>query len=187
MTEDVTQILSALERGETSSTDKLLPLVYEELRRLARQHMAKENPGHTLQATALVHEAYVRLVGSGDGQHWEGRGHFFAAAAESMRRILIDNARKKQAKKRGGEMKRVDLNEVDVAMELDSETLLFVDEALEKLTKRDPEAAELIKLRFFVGLPNVEAAQLLGVSERKAKSMWAYARAWLYHEMKHGF
>ena len=144
--------------------------------------MVKENPGHTLQPTALVHEAYLRLMGDA-GQHWENRRHFFAAAAEAMRRILVENARRKQRQRHGGEWKRVDLAGLDVAVTAEDDQLLLVNEALAKLEKEDPESAELIKLRFFVGLPNIQAAKILNMSERTAKRNWAYARAWLFEEI----
>lgn len=179
---DVTQLIEAAQRGERAASEELLPLVYDELRRLAAARMAQEAPGHTLQPTALVHEAYLRLVG-GAPQEWSGRGHFFGAAAEAMRRILIENARRKLRLKHGGALQRVDLSDVDVAATATDEQLVAVDEALEKLTAQDPECAELVKLRFFVGLPNIEAAKLLGLSERTAKNRWAYARAWLLEEL----
>jgi RNA polymerase sigma factor (TIGR02999 family) len=161
----------------------VLPLVYEELRRLAAHRMANEAAGQTLQPTALVHEAWLRLVGNGN-QEWDGRAHFFGAAAEAMRRILIDRARRKRRPKHGGEMRRVDFTTLDVAILADDELLLAVDEALQKLADRDPVSAQLIKLRFFAGLPNIEAARLLGIPERSAKRSWAYARAWLFQELK---
>lgn len=182
--EEVTLVLERIESGDPASARELLPIVYEELRRLARHRMAQEVPGNTLQATALVHEAYLRVAGDEDALSWNSRGHFFAAAAEAMRRILIDGARRKNAKKRGGGMNRVDLDGVDIAIELDEENLLRVDEALAQLEKRDEVGAQLVKLRFFTGLSNVEAAQLLGISERTGKRTWAYARAWLYRELK---
>ena len=180
---DVTRILDAIQQGDSNATEQLLPLVYEELRKLAAHKMANEVPGQTLQPTALVHEAYLRLVGAKDRQ-WNSRGHFFAAAAEAMRRILVENARRKQRVKHGGELQRVDMTTLDVAILSDEEHLLAVDEALEKLAARDPLGAQLIKLRFFAGLPNVEAARLLEIPERTAKRTWAYARAWLYEELK---
>jgi len=180
---DVTRILNAIERGDAKATDELLPLVYEELRLLAAQKLSHEPPGQTLQATALVHEAYLRLVGD-EPQRWENRGHFFAAAAEAMRRILVENARRKNREKHGGELKRLDVSALDVAVSTDDETILLVDEALEKLNAIDEVGARLIKLRFFAGIPNVEAAQILGIPERTAKRTWAYARAWLYEEMR---
>src|SRR5213596_3418924 len=176
---DVTRILEAIQQGDGSAADELLPLVYDELRRLAAHKMANERPGQTLQPTALVHEAWLRLTG-GANQEWNGRGHFFAAAAEAMRRILVENARRKRRGKHGGELQRVDMTTLDVAILSDEEHLLAVDEALEKLAARDPLGAQLIKLRFFAGLPNVEAARLLEIPERTAKRTWAYARAWLY-------
>lgn len=179
----MTRILEAIEQGDAKAADQLLPLVYEELRRLAAHKMAHESPGQTLQPTALVHEAWLRLIGN-ENQEWNSRGHFFGAAAEAMRRILVENARRKQRVKHGGEMRRIDLAMLDVAITSQDEHLLAVDEALEKLAGRDPLGAQLIKLRFFAGLPNVEAARLLGIPERTAKRAWAYARAWLYEELK---
>ena len=180
---DVTGMLQAIERGEAQMSAELLPLVYEELRRLAAHKMAQEAPGQTLQPTALVHEAWLRL-GADAQPAWKNRAHFFAAAAEAMRRILVENARRKQRLKHGGGQQRVELNALDVAISSDDGQLLAVDEALDKLAARDPLAADLIKLRFFAGLPNVEAARLLGLPERTAKRTWAYARAWLYEELK---
>src|SRR5712672_2277105 len=180
---DVTRILNAIEQGDPKAAGQLLPLVYDELRKLAASKMANEAPGQTLQPTALVHEAWLRL-GGGENQEWNGRGHFFAAAAEAMRRILVENARRKQRVKHGGELERVDMTTLDVAILTDGGHLLAVDEALEKLAARDPLGAQLIKLRFFAGLPNVEAARLLEIPERTAKRTWAYARAWLYEELK---
>jgi len=180
---DVTRILEAIQHGDGRAADELLPLVYEELRKLAAHKMANERPGQTLQPTALVHEAWLRLTG-GVNQEWNGRGHFFAAAAEAMRRILVENARRKRRVKHGGELRRVDMSTLDVAILSDEGHLLAVDEALEKLAARDPLGAQLIKLRFFAGLPNVEAAKVLGIPERTAKRTWAYARAWLYEELK---
>jgi RNA polymerase sigma factor (TIGR02999 family) len=172
-----------MERGEPKAADELLPLVYEELRKLAATKMAQQPPGQTLQATALVHEAYLRLLGT-EPVHWNSRGHFFSAAAEAMRRILIERARKKSAHKHGGGLQRVDLDQVDIALDTDDDLLLLVNDALEEFREKDPTAAELIKLRFFVGLGNQQAAELLGVSERTAKRSWAYARAWLYNRMQ---
>ena len=180
---EVTQILKALEEGRSQAAEELLPLVYEELRRLAAHKMANEAPGQTLQPTALVHEAWLRLIGN-ENQEWNGRGHFLAAAAEAMRRILVENARRKQRVKHGGAMQRIDLTTLDVAIITHDEHLLAVDEALDKLTARDPLGAQLIKLRFFAGLSNVDAARMLGIPERTAKRTWAYARAWLYEELK---
>ncbi len=180
---EATHILERLQQGDAQAAEELLPLVYEELRKLAAHKMANERPGQTLQPTALVHEAYLRLIGSGQ-ERWSGRGHFFAAAAEAMRRILVENARRKRRVKHGGELQRVDMTTLDVAILSDDGHLLAVDEALEKLAARDPLGAQLIKLRFFAGLPNVEAARLLEIPERTAKRTWAYARAWLYEELK---
>jgi RNA polymerase sigma factor (TIGR02999 family) len=181
--EHVTQILEAVGDGDKQAAEELLPLVYEELRRLAATRMAQVAPGQTLQPTALVHEAWLRLVGSQQPQLWNSRGHFFSAAAEAMRRILVERARRKAAEKHGGELKRVDLDQVDVAEEANSDLLLALDEALNSLAERDQTAAQLIQLRFFAGMPNVQAAEVLGVPERSAKRIWAYARAWLYKEI----
>jgi len=182
---EFTQILARVDQGDPKAAEELLPLVYEELRRLAAQKMAHEAAGQTLQPTALVHEAWLRLVGSHD-QAWNSRGHFFAAAAEAMRRILIDNARRKNRLRHGQGLARVDLDQVDVAIHSDDETLLQVDDALRKLSQEDPVKAELVKLRFFIGLSIAEAGQALGLSESTAKRYWAYARAWLYEELKGG-
>lgn len=181
---DATRILAAIQQGDSQVAVDLLPLVYEELRRLAADYLAQEPPGQTLQPTALVHEAWLRLTGSHE-QRWNGRGHFFGAAAEAMRRILVENARRKQRDKHGGGLQRVDLTVLDVAATASDGQLLAVDEALERLAAVDPVGASLVKLRFFIGLPNTEAAQLLGLSERTAKRAWAYARAWLYKELMH--
>jgi len=186
---EVTRILNQIETGERESSSDLLPLVYEELRNLARARMAGEMPGQTLQATALVHEAYIRLLGKddeGDQENWDSRGHFFSAAAEAMRRILIDRARKKQSFKHGGDLHRMDddVGEIQIAMELKDEQVLAVDEALGKLEELRPEVAELVKLRFFAGLPNIEAAKVMGISESTAKRHWSYARAWLFREIE---
>jgi RNA polymerase sigma factor (TIGR02999 family) len=175
---EVTQILSRIESGDPAASDQLLPLVYEELRNLASQRIAQEKPGQTLQATALVHEAYMRLV-DGAPQRWDTRGHFFAAAAEAMRRILVENARRKGRKKHGGDVQRVELGESDLATTLPDERLLAIDEALDQLAKEDPQAAELVKLRFFAGFSLTEAAEILGMSRSSAYAQWAYARAWL--------
>jgi len=180
---EVTRILAAAQQGDPKAAEELLPIVYGELRKLAAAKMAKEASGHTLQPTALVHEVWLRLTGK-ESMQWNGRGHFFAAAAEAMRRILIENARRKQRLKHGGEWQRVHLTTLDVAVTSDDEQLLALDEALEKLAARDSVGAQLIKLRFFAGLPNVEAARLLGIPERTAKRTWAYARAWLFEELK---
>ena len=180
---DVTRILNAIEQGDVKSADELLPLVYEELRILAAQKLSQEKPGQTLQATALVHEAYIRLVEKKD-QNWDNRGHFFAAAAEAMRRILVDNARRKKREKHGSGFKRLDIAKLDVALSTNDETILLVNEALENLAQIDEMGAKLIKLRFFAGLSNVQAAKILAMPERTAKRTWAYARAWLHEEMK---
>ncbi len=180
---EVTQLLQAIETGQTESAEKLLPLVYEELRRLASGRLAREQPGQTLQATALVHEAWIRLVDSPE-QKWHGRAHFFSAAAEAMRRILIDRARRKKAEKRGGGQRLLHFDEITVAESTPSEELLAINEALERFQEINAEAAELLKLRFFVGLKNVEAAATMGISERTAKRHWAFARAWLFNELK---
>ncbi len=179
---DVTRILNAIEQGDAKAADELLPLVYEELRRLAAQKMSHEPPGQTLQATALVHEAYIRLVGS-EAQNWNSSTHFFAAAAEAMRRILIDNARRKQRLKRGGARRRVDLNDADIAIEDSSDDLIALDEALTKLASIDKVKADLVKLRYFAGLTLEQAADMLELSERTAKRHWTYARAWLYQQV----
>lgn len=181
---DVTRILSAIEQGDARAADQLLPLVYEELRRLAAAKLSHEQPGQTLQATALVHEAYIRLVGS-DAQNWAGRTHFFAAAAEAMRRILIDNARRKQRLKRGGGKQKIDLD-AELAAEAPSEDLIALDEALTKLANMDKVKADLVKLRYFAGLTLEQAAGVLNLPERTAKRYWAHARAWLYRQMTEG-
>jgi RNA polymerase sigma factor (TIGR02999 family) len=178
----VTQILQAIDQGEQSA-ERLLPLVYEELRRLAAQKMNNEAAGHTLQPTALVHEAWMKLVGDDATMPFANRAHFFAAAAEAMRRILIDRARRKSAQKRGRDWERLDLESLDVAVEASDDTLLLVNEALEKLEREDAKAAELVKLRFFGGLTLEQAGEVLGFSERTAKRFWAFARAWLFDEM----
>lgn len=180
---DVSQLLGAIEQGDPKAAEELLPLIYEELRRLAAFKMANEAAGQTLQPTALVHEAWLRLVQSKD-QKWKGRGHFFAAAAEAMRRILIDKARSKNRVRHGQGLSRVNIDHIDVAVDSDDETLLRVDAALEKLAQEDPVKAELLKLRFFVGLSIAEAGQALGLSESTAKRYWAYSRAWIYNELK---
>jgi RNA polymerase sigma factor (TIGR02999 family) len=179
---DVTRILAAIERGDVRAVDKLFPLVYQELRQLAAQRMNKERPGQTLQATALVHEAYLRLVGS-EEQNWGSRGHFFTAAAEAMRRILIENARRKRRLKRGGDRQRVDVRDIDLAVEGPSEDLIALDEVLEKLAKKDKVKADLVKLRFFAGLTNEQAAEVLGISVNTADRYWTYARSWLHLEI----
>jgi RNA polymerase sigma factor (TIGR02999 family) len=179
---DVTRILEAAQQGDPTAADQLLPLVYEELRRLAAHKMANEAAGQTLQPTALVHEAWLRLVGKQD-EKWDGRAHFFAAAAEAMRRILIDRARRKRALRHGGEQERVDLQEAELAAPGDDDQLLAVSDALDRLAAQHKEEAELVKLRYFVGMTNEEAADVLGISVRSAKYYWTHARAWLYREI----
>jgi RNA polymerase sigma factor (TIGR02999 family) len=186
----VTRILSAIEQGDPQAAGQLLPLVYDELRKLAAQKLAHEKPGQTLDATALVHEAYVRLVaspGSKSGEpepQWTGRGHFFAAAAEAMRRILINRARDKGRQKRGGERQRVDLEHLAIADQASHEELIALDEALQRLQRENPPCAELVKLRFFTGLTMDEAAAALAISARTAHRYWAFARAWLYDALQ---
>jgi RNA polymerase sigma factor (TIGR02999 family) len=182
---DVTRILAAIEQGDARAADELLPVVYEELRRLAAAKMSREPPGQTLQATALVHEAYIRLVGS-QAQDWSGRTHFFAAAAEAMRRILIDNARRKQRLKRGGGQQKVDLDDAELAIESPSDDLIALDEALARLAEIDKVKADLVKLRYFAGLTLDQAAGVLKLPERTAKRHWAHARAWLYRQVTDG-
>ena len=182
---DVTRILNAIERGDARATDALLPLVYEELRLLAAQKLSHESPGQTLQATALVHEAYLRLVGD-EPCSWENRGHFFAAAAEAMRRILVENARRKKSGKHGGDHRRVDLDGMDPTTVEADDDLLALDEALQKLADTDATKAELVKLRYFAGLTLEQAAEALGVSRSTAYENWAYARAWLRTEVSKG-
>ena len=182
---EVTRILSQIEAGDPGAAGQLLPLVYEELRKLAAAKLANEQPGQTLQATALVHEAYLRLVGNGQReQSWDNRGHFFHAAAEAMRRILVDVARQKQSLKRGGEFSRQDLAELDLALPEVPEDLVSLDAALTKLAATDQVAAELVQLRFFAGLSLPEIADILGVSPRTADRVWSYARAWLHQEIQ---
>jgi RNA polymerase sigma factor (TIGR02999 family) len=177
---DVTRILSQIEQGEPQAAEKLLPLVYEELRKLAAAKMAQEKPGQTLQATALVHEAYLRLVDADRAKHWDSRGHFFAAAAEAMRRILINRARDKGRLRHGGGQVRIDFDRLEIAVDDPSDSVLVVDDALTKLANEDPQAANLLKLRFFAGLTMDQAASALGLSQRTAYRCWAFARAWLY-------
>jgi RNA polymerase sigma factor (TIGR02999 family) len=178
-----TRILSAIEQGDPHAAAHLLPLVYEELRKLAAQKLAQEKPGQTLQATALVHEAYLRLVDVKQAQHWNSRGHFFAAAAEAMRRILVDRARHKGSLKRGGEWQRIDLDGEAGEAPANQYDLLALDEALAGLTEADPQAAELVKLRYFAGLTAPQAAEALGVSPRAAGFLWSYARVWLLRRL----
>jgi RNA polymerase sigma factor (TIGR02999 family) len=183
---EVTRILTAIEQGDSHAAEQLLPLVYDELRTLAAQRLTQEKPGQTLQATALVHEAYLRLVASPDResgdskQRWDDRGHFFAAAAEAMRRILLNRARDKKRAKRGGERQRVDLEHVEIALDTSDEHLIALDEALTQLAAEDPDSARLVNLRFFAGLTLKDAAISLGLTQRTAERQWAYARAWLY-------
>ena len=180
---EVTRILSAIEQGDPHAAEQLLPLVYDELRKLATQKLAQEASGQTLQATALVHEAYLRLVDGEKAQHWDSRAHFFGAAAEAMRRLLIDNARRKQAEKHGGGWQRHDLLEAELAIDSTGGELFAVDEALSQLATLEPVIARLVELRIFAGLTLSEAAQCLGISERTAYRHWAYARAWLRREL----
>jgi RNA polymerase sigma factor (TIGR02999 family) len=182
MTHEITQVLQAIQSGDGRAAEELLPLVYTELRRLAAVRMARESAGQTLQATALVHEAWLRLVGDGN-RTWQNRAHFFGAAAEAMRRILIERARRKRAVRHGGGQQRVDVEEVDLASPTDDDQLLAVNEALDKLAGEHKEEAELVKLRYFVGMTNDEAAEALGISPRTAKYYWTHARAWLFQEI----
>jgi len=177
---EVTHILSAIEKGDPHAAEQLLPLVYEELRKLAAQKLFQEAPGQTLQATALVHEVYLRLVDVENAKPWASRGHFFAAAAEAMRRILVENARRRRSEKRGGQLRRIDLNLVQPQAEPPTDDLLALDEALDQLAAEDPVKAELVKLRCFAGLSHQEAAQALGISRATADRYWAYAKSWLY-------
>jgi RNA polymerase sigma factor (TIGR02999 family) len=180
---EVTRLLNAIQQGDPLASEQLLPILYDELRRMAAQKMAKEAPGQTLQATALVHEAYVRLVGGDGGQHWNSRGHFFAAAAEAMRRILVEAARRKGRVRHGGERRRVNLDEAKLVADAPGDDLLDLDEALTRLAKIDPTRAQLVKLRYFAGLTMPEAAAALGVSLATAERYWAFARTWLYAEL----
>ena len=180
---DVTKILSQINAGDRTAADQLLPLVYEELRKLAAAKMAQEDPGHTLQATALVHDAYIRLLGSEQSANWDSRGHFFAAAAEAMRRVLIDRARQKKRLKHGGEWNRAELDIECPANDESPERLLAIDEALSNLESEHPNAAELLKLRYFAGLPLKESALMLGISTATAKRRWTLARAFLYDQL----
>jgi RNA polymerase sigma factor (TIGR02999 family) len=183
---EITRILSAIAQGDAEAAAQLPPLVYDELRRLAAQKMAREKPGQTLTATALVHEAYLRLVGKGEEPRWESRGHFYAAAAEAMRRILVENARRKRARKRGGDLIRRELDEAELAAPEPREDLLALDEALDRLAAQDKVKADLVKLRYFAGLTGEQAAQALGISRATADRYWAYARAWLHRELTAG-
>jgi RNA polymerase sigma factor (TIGR02999 family) len=181
---DVTQILSQIESGDPSAAEQLLPLVYEELRKLAAAKLVHEKPGQSLQATGLVHEAYIRLVDVEEVQHWESRGHFFAAAAEAMRRILVEQARRKARLKRGGELVRHELHEFEIVTQVKHDEIIAIDEALQKLEALNAPAAQLVKLRYFAGMTISECAEALGISPRKADQLWAYARAWLLAEMR---
>ena len=183
MSADITRLLRASEGGDPTAPDELLPLVYEELRRLASARMSREAPGHTLQPTALVHEAWLRVTGPNQ-EGWNGRGHFFAAAAEAMRRILIERARSRNRVRHGKGLQRVDFDKIDVALDTDDELLLQMDEALAKLAAESPETSELVKLRYFAGLSVAEAALALGISPATAKRRWVYARSWLFAELK---
>jgi len=180
---DVTNILGQIEDGDPSAAEKLLPLVYEELRKLAAQRLGQELPGHTLEATALVHEAFLRLVDVEQQQHWNSRGHFFAAAAEAMRRILVENARRKRRLKRGGDKVRQELNQAEIAAPQIKHDVLILDEALDDLAAEDTTKYELVKLRFFAGLTIEQAAEALGISASTADRYWSYARAWLYRRI----
>ena len=183
---DITQILSAIAQGDSSAAEDLLPLVYEELRKLASLRMAQEDPGQTLQATALVHEAYMRLVDVEKTQHWDSRGHFFASAAVAMRRILVEQARRKQRLKRGGERRRIPLESIELECELTPDELLALDEAIERLELEEPEKAKVVQLRFFVGMNHEEVANVLRISAVTARRHWRFARAWLRREMREG-
>lgn len=180
---DVTQILQQIETGDPSAAEELLPLVYEELRKLAAARMARESPDNTLQATALVHEAYVRLVGTDRAQQWKSRGHFFAAAAEAMRRILIDRARNRKREKRGGDRNRIDLDAIEIALNTPAEELIALDDVLEQLTAEYPDCGELVKLRYFGGLSLSDAAAAMEIPRRSADRKWAFARAWLHRRL----
>jgi RNA polymerase sigma factor (TIGR02999 family) len=181
---DVTQILNADAQGDPHAAGQLLPLVYEELRRLAAQRLAHEKPGQTLQPTALVHEAYLRLVGTGEGPHWDGRGHFFAAAAQAMRRILVENARRKKRRRHGGGRQRQELDPEALAAPVPDEELLALDAALEEFARQEPLKARLVELRYFAGLTGEQAAQVLGISASTADRHWVFARAWLRRHMQ---
>jgi RNA polymerase sigma factor (TIGR02999 family) len=184
---EITRILSAAEQGDPRAAEQLLPLVYDELRKLAAQKLAQEKPGQTLQATALVHEAYLRLLGEGEQPSWNSRGHFFAAAAEAMRRILVECARKKGREKRGGEHRRVSLDKITLAVSMADDDLLAFDDELSALARVDKSAADLARLRFFVGLSVEEAAKALGIPPRSAYRTWAFGRAWLYQRLHNAF
>jgi RNA polymerase sigma factor (TIGR02999 family) len=181
---DIARLLEAVERGESKAAHDLIPVVYDELRQLASQHLAREKPGQTLQATALVHEAYLRLVTTSDDQ-WANRRHFFAAAAEAMQRILVENARRKKRLKHGGQQERVELDEAGLSLGLPADDILAVQEALENLGRTDPDAARLVKLRFFTGLTLDQAAEVMDVSPRTADNIWAFGRAWMQRFIRH--
>ena len=182
---EVTRILSQIEDGDPSAADQLLPLIYDELRRLATSRLSNEKPGQTLQPTALVHEAYLRLIGDGgQHQHWDGRGHFFSAAAEAMRRIMVESARRKKSQKCGGGASRREVADSDVLTFASHADVLEVDEALERLAQRDKEAAQLVKLRFFAGLSSEQGAQAMTISPRSADRLWVYAKSFLYNDLK---
>jgi RNA polymerase sigma factor (TIGR02999 family) len=183
---DVTRILSAIEQGDPQAPERLLPLVYEELRRLAAQKMAQEKPGQTLQATALVHDAYIRLVDVAQPQDWKSRGHFFGAAAEAMRRILVEQARRKKRQRHGGEHRRLDLDQLQLSDPADNDELLALNDALDRLANEEPATAAVVKLRYFAGLTIEEAAEALGISVRTANRDWAFAKAWLYQQLQGG-
>lgn len=179
---DVTRILNAIKQGDSRATEELIPLVYDELRLIASHKLSHESPGQTLQATALVHEAYIRLTGA-EAQDWDSRGHFFTAAAEAMRRILVENARRKNRLRRGGDRQRIDLDDATLAIEALSDNILAIDEALTKLTEENRAIADTVKLRYFAGLSLEQISEIIGVSRRTVSSYWAYARAWLYREI----
>lgn len=183
---EVTHILSAIEEGDPHASEQLLPLVYDELRKLAAQKLAQEKPGQTLEATVLVHEAYLRLVDTDKVQHWNSRGHFFGAAAEAMRRILVESARRKQSEKHGGGLRRLNLDQADALAAAAPNDLLAVDEALEHLTRQDLKAAQLVKLHCFAGLTVEQAAEALELSRTSAYRLWTFARAWLYSQLDSG-
>lgn len=180
---DVTRILQSIEGGDPTAAEELLPLVYDELRRLAAAKMAQENPGQTLSATSLVHEAYLRMVDVQQAQHWDSRGHYFTAAAEAMRRILVENARRKQSLKRGGDWKQIDLGDAAVAGKESSIDLIALDEALAELEQHDEQAAQVVKLRFFAGLSHQDAATAMAISRRSADRLWTIARTWLFRRL----
>ncbi len=183
---DVTQILNAIEQGDPSAAEQLLPLIYDELRKLAAQKMAQEKPGQTLQATALVHEAYIRLVDGDKAQHWNSRGHFFGSAAEAMRRILVDRARQKSAEKCGGDLQRVELDP-NVACDGEPDAILEVNEALAELEACNVEAAKLVKLRYFAGFSHLQAAEVMGISRRAADRLWTLAMTWIYRQISQSY